>query len=89
MYYPDKISKPIINILAKISLREISSIDIQNNIVSFHYNSSTDALQDYSNFSKKLEFINKDKKQVIINRLDMPSPDPLAINALNEYDKLK
>lgn len=89
MHYPDQIFKPIINIIAKISLREIASIYIQNNVLSFHYKSSHDALQAYSNFSKKLEFINKDEKKIIHNRIDMPSPDPLAMNALNEYDQLK
>ena len=92
MYFPDQICKPIINIIAKISLREITAIDIQNNVLSFHYKSSSDALQAYSNYSKKLEFINKEKEKESnssLVKMDMPAPDSMAINALNEYDQLK
>ncbi len=90
MKYSDEIIKPIINIIAKISLRQIITIELHNNILSFHYKSNNDSLQDYSNFSKKLEFINKDKiSKPNIVRFDVPSPDPLAINALNEFEELK
>lgn len=90
MYFPDQICKPIVNIMAKISLRDITAIYIQNNVLSFHYKSSSEALGAYSNYSKKLEFINKDKNlNYSSTRMDMPAPDSMAINAINEYDQLK
>lgn len=94
MYYPDQICKPIVNIMAKISLRDIAAIHLQNNVLSFHYKSSSEALGAYSNYSKKLEFINKDKEKekesnLSLVKMDMPAPDSMALNALNEYDQLK